>query len=159
MNRSFVFTCLLLAPCLAGCRPDLKRIADDHVQANILEHEKREAVPFFEEQGRLFDVDGSTNVDQQVVLPMLKQLQDVAATEQWVLLKPDKDDSAIAVLVQLPTDNEIVDRIADVVQAADDKFPGLILQQWGHEWLMMALIDQKAYEFLKKNKPDIEKQR
>jgi hypothetical protein len=42
---------------------------------------------------------------------------------------------------------------------ADDKFPGLILQQWGKEWLSMDLVDEETYKFLKKARPDIDKQR
>jgi len=49
--------------------------------------------------------------------------------------------------------------MADSVQEADDKFSGLILQQWGHEFLMIDLIDQESYDILKKSNPDIDNQR
>jgi hypothetical protein len=49
--------------------------------------------------------------------------------------------------------------MADAVPEADDKFSGLILQQWGHEWLMIDLIDQESYEILKKSNPDIDNPR
>jgi hypothetical protein len=49
--------------------------------------------------------------------------------------------------------------MAKVVEEADDRFPGLILQQWGHEWLAINLIDQETYEFLKQSDPEIDKQR
>jgi len=158
MIRCYVFAFLLLIP-LGGCRPDFKRIADEHVQANLLESEKREAISFFEQNGRLFEVDETGSIDQEIVLPMLRQLNEVAPTEQWVLLRPDKKSSAIAVLVELPRDANKVDRMAGVVQASDDKFSGFIIQQWGHNWLVMSLIDQKSYEILKKSNPNIDKQR
>ena len=49
--------------------------------------------------------------------------------------------------------------MADAVQEADDKFSGLILQQWGHQWLVIDLIDQQTYETMKKSNPDIDNQR
>lgn len=160
MTRSLALASLLLTIGLIGCRPDLKRIADEHVTANLLEsHEKRAAIPFFEEQGRLFDKDESTDVDQQVVLRILKQFLELARTEQWVLLHPEAQNRALAVLVALPKDAQTVDRMADIVQAADDTFSGFIVQQWGHDWLMFNLIDQQAYEYLKKNNPNFDKQR
>jgi len=74
-------------------------------------------------------------------------------------MRPEKRDSAFAVLIELPKDKKLVDRMADAVQEADDKFSGLILQQWGHEFLMIDLIDQQSYEILKKSNPDIDNQR
>ena len=52
-----------------------------------------------------------------------------------------------------------VDRMAQVVQEADDQFPGFIVQQWGHEWLAIDFLDQESYEFLKKSNPGMDKQR
>ena len=75
------------------------------------------------------------------------------------MLRPEKKNSAYAVLIKLPQDPQLVDRMAEAVQDADDKFSGFILQQWGREWLLLDLIDQQAYEFLKKTNPDIDKQR
>jgi hypothetical protein len=160
MIRWTVLAFLAVTLSLSGCRPDYKRIADEHVEANLLEqYESREAIAFFEERGRLFDADDTTRVDQQVVLPLLKQLNEVAPTQQWALLRPEDQDAAMVVLVELPPDPPTVDRMAEVVQAADDKFSGFIVQQWGHTWLMFNLIDQQAYEFLKKNQPEIDRQR
>ena len=157
--RCCLFALLMIAPWMSGCRPDFKRIADEHVRANLLENEKREAISFFEQQGRLFEVDETGRVDQQIVLPMLRRLNDVAPTEQWVLMKSENENSAMAVLVELPGDAATVDRMAEVVQEADEEFSGFILQQWGHNWLVMSLIDQKSYEILKKSNPNIDKQR
>ena len=92
-------------------------------------------------------------------MPLLKRLKELAATEQWVMLRPEKKNSAYAVVIKLPPDPALVDRMADAVQEADDKFSGFILQQWGREWLLIDLIDQQSYEFLKKTNPDIDKRR
>jgi hypothetical protein len=72
---------------------------------------------------------------------------------------PEKKDSAYGLLIGLPKDPKTVDRMADAVQEGDDKFSGLILQQWGHEWLVINLIDQQSYETLKKSNRDIDNQR
>jgi len=145
----------------AGCgKPDYKRIADDRVQELLFDkYDRREAIPFFEERGQFFDVDATTSVDRDVVLPLLQRLAEVDRTEQWVMLKPGKTDAALALLVKLPDDPDVVDRMAEVVQEADDGFSGFIVQQWGYDWLQMALVDQAAYEFLKKTNPDIDQQR
>lgn len=160
--RAFVFLSFGMALCVAGCgSPDLQEVADEHVRQKVLDgFEKREAIPFFEKQGRFIDLEGSsTTVDRDVVLPLLKQLQEVAATEQWVTLIPNEKDRALYLLIALPDNPHTVDRMAKVVEEADDKFPGFILQQWGHEWLSINLIDKETYEFLKKSNPNLDKQR
>jgi hypothetical protein len=160
--RGLMILAVGFAMSIAGCsgRPDYKQIADDWVQVQYLDKfEKREAIPYFEGHGRLFDADSSTTVDRDVVLPLLKRLAEVAPTEQWVLLKPETTDTAVVLLVELPKDVATVDRMAQVVQDADDSFSGFIIQQWGYQWLGMNLVDQTAYEFLKKADPDVDKQR
>lgn len=149
------FTC-----CIAGCQNDVQEFADRHVQTDMLEKdEKREAIPFLEQHGQFFDLDGTTHVDQEVVLPLLKRLKALAPTEQWAMLSPEKANSSYGVLIELPQDPKIVDNMAQAVQEADDKFSGFILQQWGHRWLLINLIDQQTYESLKASNPDLENQR
>jgi hypothetical protein len=152
--------CLGLALCVSGCGKDILEVADQHVRNNMLDkHEKREALPFFEKHGQFFDLDSTTQVDRDVVVPLLKRLNEIAATQQWAMLRPEKKNSAYGILIQLPKDPKTVDRMGEAVQQADDKFSGFILQQWGHEWLLIDLIDQQSYEVLKKADPDIDKQR
>jgi hypothetical protein len=149
-----------LTLCAGGCGNDIQAIADQHVRADMLDkHDKCEALPFFEQHGQFFDADTTTHVDNEVVVPLLKRLKELAATEQWVVLRPEKKNSAYAVLIKLPSESQLVDRMAEAVQDADDRFSGFILQQWGREWLLIDLIDQQTYEFLKKTNPDIDKQR
>ena len=152
--------CLALVLCASGCKRDIKDFADDHVRKDMLAvHEKREALPFFENHGRFYDLNDTTHVDRDVVVPLLKRLKELTPTPQWAILRPEKANSAYGVLIGLPNDPKIVDRMADAVQEADDKFSGFILQQWGHEWLLINLIDQPAYEAMKKADPDIDNQR
>jgi hypothetical protein len=162
MTRWLLILPVGIVLCAAGCggKPDYKQIADDRVEQLLFDrYEKREAIPFFEERGQFFDTDATTAVDREVVLPLLRRLAEVDRTEQWVMLKPGKTDAALALLVQLPDDPDIVDRMAEVVQEADDGYSGFIIQQWGYDWLQMALVDQAAYQFLKKTNPDVDKQR
>jgi hypothetical protein len=159
-RRWLYVACLGLVWATSGCRQDIQEVADDHVRKDMLaHHEKREALPFLENHGQFFDMDGTTHVDRDVVVPLLKRLKELAATPQWAIMRPEKRDSAFAVLIELPKDKKLGDRMADAVQEADDKFSGLILQQWGHEFLMIDLIDQQSYEILKKSNPDIDNQR
>jgi hypothetical protein len=160
--RCFASLCLGLALCAAGCNrtPDWKRAGDENITENLFAtHERREAIPFFEQKGRYFDNDASTTVDRDVVLPLLKRLNGVAATEQWVVLRPEVENWAGGLVIGLPEDPQTVDQMAQVVQEADDAFPGFIIQQWGHEWLAIDFIDQETYEFLKKSNPAIDQQR
>jgi len=159
-RRWLYLTCLGLVWAASGCRQDIQEAADEHVRKDMLaNHEKREALPFLEQRGQFFDMDATTHVDRDVVVPLLKRLKELAPTPQWAIMRPEKRDSAFAVLIELPKDRKLVDRMADAVQEADDKFSGLILQQWGHEFLMIDLIDQESYEILKKSNPDIDNQR
>ena len=162
MTRWFYLLPVAIGLFATGCggKPDYKRIADDRVQELLFDqYERREAIPFFEERGHFFDADATTSVDRDVVLPLLQRLAEVQRTEQWIMLKPGTTDAALALLVKLPDDPDVVERMAEVVQTADDGYSGFIVQQWGYDWLQMALVDQAAYEFLKKTNPDIDKQR
>src|SRR5262252_7940424 len=90
--RFFIVLCCGVTLCAAGCsgNPDWKAMGDDNVRDGLFAtHERREAIPFFEQNGRYFDMDASTTVDRDVVLPLLKRLNEVAATEQWVMLRPE----------------------------------------------------------------------
>jgi hypothetical protein len=162
MKRWFTLLVIGLVLCATGCggKPDYKRIADERVQDLLFDkYDRREAIPFFEESGQFFDTDATTSVDREVVLPLLRRLAEIDRTEQWVMLKPGMTDAALALLVKLPGDPEVVERMAEVVQEADDGYSGFIIQQWGYNWLQMALVDQSAYEFLKKSDPDVDIQR
>ena len=160
IRRKLVLFGLGICLCASGCGRDFKAMADQLVETRLLDnHEKREAIPFFEGGGRFFDNNETTTVDKDVVLPLLKKLHEVVPTEQWAVLRLDKEDRALAVLIELPPTPETVDRMAEVVEEADANYSGFILQQWGHDWLKISLIDKEAYEFLKKSDPDIDKQR
>jgi hypothetical protein len=160
-DRLLSLTLLLgLSSCLGGCTSDIQEVADRHVQVDLLDkHEKREAIPFFEKRGRFYDLDDTTHVDREVVLPLLKRLKELAPTDQWAVLRPEKANSSYGVLIGLPADPTVVDRMAEAVQEADDRFSGFILQQWGHRWLLINLIDEQTFEYLKASNPDLEKQR
>jgi hypothetical protein len=160
--RFLIVLCFGVTLCAAGCsgNPDWKAVGDDNVRDGLLAtHERREAIPFFEQNGRYFDMDSSTTVDRDVVLPLLKRLNEVAATEQWAMIRPNETDWAGALVIALPGNAETVERMAQVVQEADDNYSGFIAQQWGHEWLAIDFFDKETYEVLKKGNPDIDKQR
>src|SRR5579872_6498498 len=101
MRRIF-FASIGMTVCAVGCGRDFKAIADQHVEQRLFDkHEKREAIRFFEqEKGRFIDVNQTTSVDRDVVLPLLKRLHETVPTEQWAILKSGKTDQALAVLIQ-----------------------------------------------------------
>src|SRR5579871_6644195 len=115
--RVFVVIWLAVLLCITGCGKDYKEIADRRVENRMFaKYERREAIPFFEQKGRYFDMDESTTVDRDVVLPLLKRLNEVEATEQWVVIHPKIDDLAGALLVELPGNAETVEQMAKAVQ-------------------------------------------
>ena len=152
----------LIPLCLlaVGCSPDIKQVADEMVTDDFLKKGNQVmAIPFFEKGGHYFDDDASTKVDREIVLPLLQKLDTISHTPQWVV--PDERDPkrAFAVLIELPSDNSVVDTMAKAVEEADAKFDGMIMQQWGHRWLSIDLIDKEAADFFKKANPDFDKQR
>lgn len=153
---------IVLAVLFSGCGTDIQQQADQMVVDDFLKQGTQvNAIPFFLNKGRYFDQATSdpTSVDQQVVLPMLKDLHALCPLKQWVI--PDKSNPklAFAVLVELPDDSAQVDAMAQIVEAADAKFDGMILQQWGHHWLSVDLVDSETAEFFKKSDPSFDKQR
>ncbi len=153
---------LLIPVCVmaVGCSPDIKQVADAMVTDDFLKKGTQvTAIPFFEKGGRYFDDNASTKVDREIVLPLLQKLESISRTPQWVV--PDERDPqrAFAVLIELPNDNTVVDTMAKAVEEADAKFEGMIMQQWGHRWLSIDLIDKESAEFFKKANPDFDKQR
>ena len=49
--------------------------------------------------------------------------------------------------------------MSKAVEEADAQFDGMIMQQWGHRWLSIDLIDKESADFFKKANPDFDKQR
>ncbi len=143
-----------------GCSPDIKQVADELVTDDFLKKGTQvAAIPFFEKGGHYFDDDATTKVDREIVLPLLQKLDTVSRTPQWVV--PDERDPkrAFAVLIELPNDKSVVDTMAKAVEEADAQFDGMIMQQWGHRWLSIDLIDKESADFFKKANPDFDKQR
>jgi len=65
------------------------------------------------------------------------------------MLHPDDKNRALVLLVELPKDAEARKKMEQAVSEADDRFDGEILQQWGHEWLQMDVVDKETSDFLK----------
>jgi hypothetical protein len=159
-KRSILALTLLIL--VSGCGQDLKSHADQMVADEYLKAGKHvKAIPFFEAGGKYFDQDEAkpSQVDQKILLPMLKDLYQLHPGQQWVVPDTRNAKVAFAVLIELPGDAAQVDAMAKIVEAADDKFDGKILQQWGHKWLSVDLIDQETAEFFRKSDPDFDKQR
>lgn len=153
-TRWLILMSLMVALCASGCREDIKATADERVRETLLDtQEKREAIPFLETGGRFKDPDATTTVDRDVVLPLLKRLHEISPTEQWAIIRPNDTTWAFALLIELPKDKPTVERMAEVVLEAEGKFSGMILQQWGHEWLSVDFIDEKGAEMMKKAYP------
>jgi hypothetical protein len=161
LMSSLHWLCLIpLCVWSVGCSPDIKQVADAMVTDDFLKKGTQvAAIPFFEQGGRYFDEDASTKVDREIVLPLLQKLYATSHTQQWVV--PDERDpkQAFAVLIELPADEAVVDAMAKAVEAADAQFDGMIVQQWGHRWLSIDLMDKETMEFFKKTDPELEKQR
>lgn len=145
---------------LSGCSSDIKEVADQMVANDYLKSGNHvAAIPFFEGGGHYYDQDDSTHADHDVILPLLKRLHAAQSMNQWVVPDPQQRLRAIAVLIELPKDQAQVDALARIVEQADAQFEGMILQQWGHQWLSIDLIDKASAEFFQQADPNFDKQR
>lgn len=100
-----------------------------------------DAVSYLEAGRRHHDYDGSgTTVDRDHALPLMKRLRDEFQLQPKAMISDDDTrDFATELLVALPAGGH--ESIKQVVDEADDKYPGNITQEWGHKWLAISFLE------------------
>lgn len=140
-QRLSTVVCLLLSIC--GCGESEPTIAETHdtqiVESWFPGRSTGNAVEFFEGGGQYESMTADSDIDREHLLPLLRTLQDDLGLQPVVLL--DEPDIAFAVVIDVS--DRTIDRgpVVDAIVAADEQFPGLILDKWGNDWLSIDVLD------------------
>lgn len=138
---------LVLPPC-CGCRsePDLEGMVDRRVREEWMQPGQfQDAIAFLENGGSYYnspDANGETPLDQEVILPLLKDLQ--AEFQRPIhAITLDDPDRAWSIVMPFPEDPAERQRVIDWIDAANEEFPGMILEEIGQEWLTLDFLDEE----------------
>ena len=142
---------LLAVVALFGKRESRATIAEIHdgqIEAGwMVDREQVDAVTFLEEGGVYENKPEKADVDRTYLLPLLKQLKDDFELSPVALL--DEPRIAFAVVIDvsgLSAEDGQRSGVVDAIQAADDAFPGLLVDKWGGRWLSLDLFDEQDLE-------------
>jgi hypothetical protein len=133
--------------------PDLARQrtkVDENIERIWSQHGDRQldALQFFAAGGAFAHLDDaeSSNVDQQVLVPLLEQLADTYHIESMVVSSPDDAQYALGLFVRLPEDPTLQSRIEADITAADNRFSGAILRAYGNRWMSLDVLTAEQAE-------------
>ncbi len=108
-----------------------------------------DAVEFLSNGGTYASSDVEPNLDQELLLPLLRVLKDECGTEPLVLL--DDPERAFAVIVDVHSTDIDRSTIIDAIERANKDYSGLILDKWGRTWLSIDLLDQSKARLLEES--------
>lgn len=152
-NRGPLFCAVMLMAMSAGCGST--SISDPVALDKQIEEkwlagrEMVDAIEFLERGGQYenLEIPDAAQIDQDHVLPLLKSIRDeLSLNPMAVLLTPER---AMAILIDNPSAPAKRNRLRDLMQAADDKFPGLLIDNWGEKWLSLDFLDEREVGVLK----------
>jgi hypothetical protein len=154
LSSFFVRSLLIMvaaAACGCGNSAHTQAVAlDKQIEEKWMANRKViDAVQFLEGGGHYENLgdDDEVPIDTPFVLPLIKRFRDEFSLSPVAVL--DDPQSAMAILVELPSDPAVRKRIGEVLQQADDAFPGLLLDNWGKKWLSLDFLDEKEAAALK----------
>lgn len=147
----FGITCSLAVLIFPGCSDDMPTIAelhDDQIERSwIKDRQMVDAVPFLENGGVYENTSTDHDIDGKYVLPLVTRLHKEFALDVHALLVDSTQAFAVIVDISGLTLND--DRrslIVDAIQQTDDKFPGVLADKWGDDWLSLDLLDESEIE-------------
>ncbi len=165
---------LLLA--ISGCDRDYEAELDAKVTQQWMRPGMFvDAIEYLESGGHYHNSDddppGAQNLDQQAILPFLKALREEFGQDLYAILveadedapandrgdqgdaagqhTPPLDELAWGFVMKLPNDEANRKRFEDYLESARQDFPGMILEQWGHEWISLDFIDEEQAQFVR----------
>lgn len=146
--RLTLCTAAVLATFSAGCPQGVDDKADLDSLVNdvwLVDFETQNAIQYLEQGGTHYDdmPNSGTQVDAEVVLPLLVRLRDEFDAETTAVLETS-EPWAWVLLIRLPADPVTRQQIESAVQEADDSFEGVIVTQWGYQWLAINVDDAAA---------------
>ena len=146
-GRSLFFALALAFATGVGCGKapilDAKAL-DSQIEESWMANRKMvDAIPFLERGGHYENHGDKAEVpvDRPHVLPLLKRIRDELALKPVAIL--EGPDLAMAILVEIPKDPAQRKRLRDMMQPADDAFPGLLMDNWGQKWLSLDFLDEQ----------------
>jgi hypothetical protein len=86
---------------------------------------------------------GSPGLDQTAILPFLKRLKAEFDQEQYAILL-EEEPYCWGIVVRIPDEDPQRQRFQEFLNREDDDFPGMILQEWGHEWVSLDFLNEEA---------------
>jgi hypothetical protein len=146
MIRSFVL--LILTPLLlSGCGRDHEADVDSKVTEEWMQDGMYvDAIEYLEDGGEYDDVeaaDGTPELEAAAILPFFRRLKEEFDFDQYAILIEDAD-YCWGFVVKLPDDAAKRKEFQAFLESENESFPGLILEEWGHEWLSLDFLDEQA---------------
>ena len=141
---------LLVTLSLTGCGTrslDLQEFIDRRVNEVWMKPGQYvDAAEFFSNGGHYYNhPDDATAIqlDEAHIIPLLAQIREKFELDQFVILDGTAPQTAWAVVTRLPQNPRRVQELEAWLKAADSEFPGMILQEWGHEWLSLDFLNEE----------------
>lgn len=152
---------LLLLLVSAGCGVDGLAQIDAKVTQRWMEsdsYEQQNAIEYLESGGRYYNpsrVPGLPDLDSEAILPLLKELKKEFSQEQYAIIEKGQD-YAWSIVMKLPSDDSERERFEAYLAKAEEEFPGMILKEWGHEWITFHFLNEREAEMIQEWEEDAE---
>lgn len=130
-------------------RVDDKAILDKQIEEGWMNgRETVDAMAYFENGGvyENRDAPGAKDIDQQYVIPLIKQLRDKHHLEVLVVVQDKLRNTAMAVLAEAPADRKTRNEVRRTILDMTESFPGLATQNWSHRWVSLDFFDKEESE-------------
>ena len=125
--------------------PDLRPATDHHIQSWVKEFELKNAHEFFEADGSFMDLKfADQNLDQIVIFPLIQRIRRETGLEPLAVLTKENSQHAGGMIVELPLERGKFRQLQSIFIAADEAYPGVILRQYGHQWMQFELLDEET---------------
>ena len=155
-TRTGAFLAALSLVCLVGCGEpeiDLEELVDRRVDEEWMQPGMYvDAGPFFAKGGHYYDhpdMEDRPKLDEPHIIPLLTKLREEFDLPQYVILDEQSPGVAWAVVMKLPPGNGARQAIREFLDNADKDFPGMILQEWGEDWLSIDFLNEEEEKFVR----------
>ena len=142
----------LVAPALAGCGKETVDYQAKFDQVVDRDWRKNwnwvDAERFFNTGGLFIDSGepGDPTLDRPHIQPLLKRLHEKYGLKWQAIVHKKKTKFAVALVAQLPSEGD-VEKIKQTIESEQDKFPGEILSQYGHQWMSVDFLTEDDLEW------------
>lgn len=146
-----VIACLLL-PAVAGCgreKVDYQAEFDQQVDRDWKKNWRWvDAEKFFQSGGLFLDTGepGDQTLDRPHILPIVKRLREQHGLKWQAVVDKKHTRFALALVAELPSEGD-VEQIRKSLDREQEKFPGEILSQFGHQWMSMDFLTEEILEW------------